>query len=206
MYAYTLPLVQNQFSQVHFGGMGHRLSKIYTRTGDQGTTGLASGERVAKSHHIIEAGGAVDELNCQLGVLLSLELPAQIAQDLRHVQNQLFEIGGQISLPDYQAIQPSEIKKLEIQLDCLNAKLPPLKEFILPGGNPAGATCHLARAICRRAERRLCPLLAQDKNLQHCLTYLNRLSDYLFVCARILNHLTKNEEVYWQKGMESDQP
>ncbi len=181
--------------------MGNRLTKIYTRTGDQGMTGLATGERVAKNHQRIEAGGCIDELNSQIGVMLSTDLPATIALELREIQHQLFNIGGQISQPDYQTVQAEEVERLEQNLDRLNDELPALKEFILPGGNQAGALCHLARAMCRRSERRLYPLFIEDTDLKYPLIYLNRLSDYLFVCARTLNRLNGNEEVYWQKHL-----
>ncbi|HBC55652.1 MAG TPA: cob(I)yrinic acid a,c-diamide adenosyltransferase, partial [Gammaproteobacteria bacterium] len=179
---------------------------IYTRTGDQGMTGLATGDRVAKNHLRIEAGGTIDELNSQIGVLLTTQLPTEIAQELRQIQNQLFNIGAQISQPDYQTVQLIDVEKLEQELDLLNQELPTLKEFILPGGNQAGALCHLARAVCRRAERQLYSLFIENSDLKYPLIYLNRLSDYLFVCARTLNHLNGNQEIYWSKHLPPNTP
>ncbi len=181
--------------------MGNRLSKIYTRTGDQGTTGLGNGDRVAKDATRVEAYGAVDELNSAIGVLLSTaELPLQIQTELIRIQHQLFDLGGEFSIPGHQAIDGAAVEGLERLLDDINSELPPLKDFILPGGNPSGAACHMARTICRRAERRAWTLANTDNVNEHALKYLNRLSDLLFVLARALNRRNGDEETLWQKG------
>lgn len=179
--------------------MGHRLSKIYTRTGDDGTTGLGDGTRVPKDHARVEAFGAVDELNSAIGLLLSEPLPADIHACLTDVQNTLFDLGGELSIPGYSLLSEQRVTALERVLDELNSELPPLKEFILPGGTRAAALCHLARAVCRRAERRVFTLL-RDAGQQHLsLIYLNRLSDLLFVIARSLNKTAGESETLWRR-------
>lgn len=180
--------------------MGHRLSKIYTRTGDDGTTGLANGERVEKTDQRVEAYGTVDEVNSVIGMVLAdTELDARIRSTLTKVQHDLFEAGAELSLPDYRALGPEHTATLEAALDELNGELPPLKEFILPGGNRSAATCHLARTICRRAERDVLHV-AKQADVNPCLlSYLNRLSDYLFVAARIEARRDGGEEVYWMR-------
>ena len=168
--------------------MGHRLTKIYTRTGDEGTTGLGDGQRVAKDDLRVEAYGTVDELNSALGVLLShAAMTKPIRDALTRIQHQLFDLGGELCMPGVEAIDAAAVDGLEELLDELNADLPPLKDFVLPGGSPEAAACHLARAICRRAERRTWSLAADAPVNQHSLKYLNRLSDLLFVLARALN-------------------
>ncbi|MGB0712786.1 MAG: cob(I)yrinic acid a,c-diamide adenosyltransferase [Gammaproteobacteria bacterium] len=180
--------------------MGHRLSKIYTRTGDDGTTGLGDGERVPKDHARVEAYGTVDELNSSLGVLLACELPTDIAACLTGVQHTLFDLGGELSVPGYSAVSAEHVEKLEIELDRLNADLPMLKEFILPGGSTSAAACHMARAICRRAERRTATLARGETINLNGLHYLNRLSDLLFVIARVLLRAEDRQEVLWKPG------
>ncbi len=178
--------------------MGHRLSKIYTRTGDDGTTGLGDGTRVPKDHARVEAFGTVDELNSAIGLLLTEPLPDRIRTCLTEVQNTLFDLGGELSIPGYNLITEQSITALEDVLDELNSVLPPLKEFILPGGTRAAALCHLARAVCRRAERRVFTLL-NDAGTRHLgVAYLNRLSDLLFVVARSLNKATGEPETQWR--------
>jgi len=181
--------------------LGHRLSKIYTRTGDDGTTGLASGERVPKTSWLVAAGGDVDELNSALGLVLSeaFEHP-QVRSSLVRVQNELFEVGAAFSLPGYTGIDEASVERIEADLDALNAMLPPLKEFILPGGNRAGAACHLARAVCRRAERTAWGLAEHSDVDAKLLRYLNRLSDYLFVAARSLSRIDGGAETMWRKS------
>ena len=175
--------------------MGNRLSKIYTRTGDNGTTALSDGSRVSKDDNLIEAIGDVDELNSCLGIVLTTELPNSISQTLTIIQNDLFDLGGELSIPRHQIMTTSHYERLEKSIDELNEKLEPLKEFILPGGHTASAYCHLARAVCRRAERRVVGL----ENINPTsLQYLNRLSDYLFVAARSINQFHKVDEVMWQ--------
>ena len=178
--------------------MGNRLSKIYTRTGDQGDTGLGDGARTAKDSARIEVIGTIDELNCTLGLLLAqtFEHPV-IRTALTEVQHELFDLGGELSIPGHSIITAAQVERLEQTLDTLNADLPPLREFILPGGNRAAAHTHLARAVCRRAERRIVTLTRQTEINPHAIAYLTRLSDLLFVCARTLAR-ADGGEVLWR--------
>jgi cob(I)alamin adenosyltransferase len=181
--------------------MGHRLSKIMTRTGDDGTTGLGDGTRVPKDTLRVEAMGSVDELNCALGVVVSGGLPIAGAQDcLIETQHDLFDLGGELAIPGTQLIDPARVAWLEAQAEHFNAALPPLKEFVLPGGGAAAAACHVARAICRRAERRCWALARADAVGPASLQYLNRLSDLLFVLARVLARAHSGGEPLWQRG------
>ena len=182
--------------------MGNRLSKIYTRTGDKGTTGLGNGEHVAKDSQRIEVIGDVDELNSAVGMVLVHDLRDPIRNCLNEVQHKLFDLGGELSMPGYDAIHSEDISTLELELDSFNAGLPPLREFILPGGGPAAASCHLARAICRRAERHMVALARQEDINPHSLAYLNRLSDLLFVICRILARDEGGLEVLWRHDRE----
>jgi cob(I)alamin adenosyltransferase len=181
--------------------MGNRLSKIYTRTGDDGTTGLGNGARVPKESLRVEAYGTVDEANSAIGVVLGHEtLPPQLRRCLIEVQHDLFDLGGELCIPGHRIITDAHTERLERALDGFNENLPPLKEFILPGGGPAAAACHLARAICRRAERR-CWSLARVESVAPELTrYLNRLSDLLFVLARVLARQHPSGEVIWRRS------
>ena len=178
--------------------MGHRLSKIYTRTGDDGTTGLGDGERVRKDSPRVEAFGTVDELNAAIGIVLTFELDATIHDCLTRVQHQLFNLGGELCLPDMQLINQDHVDALEQHLDSLNENLPPLKDFILPGGSPAAAHCHLARTVARRAERRVISLAGEEPVNDTAVRYLNRLSDLLFVIARALARENGGTEVLWE--------
>lgn len=181
--------------------MGHRLSKIYTRTGDDGTTGLGDGTRVAKTHARVEAYGTVDEANSAVGMVLAVQgLPPPITDALTQIQHRLFDLGGELSVPGYRAITQEQVQQLERWLDHLNESLPPLKEFILPGGGPATAACHLARAITRRAERCAWALAAQEPVAPEVTRYLNRLSDLLFVMARVLARHEHGQEVLWERS------
>ena len=180
--------------------MGHRLSKIYTRTGDDGTTGLGDGSRVKKTSRRIEAIGTVDELNSIIGVLLTRKLPEEIHAVLIDIQHELFDLGGELSIPGRVAISDVQVNRLETILDRFNADLPPLKEFILPGGSEASAVCHLARSVCRRAERCVIHLGEAEKINATATKYLNRLSDLLFVLARVLNVHAGRADVLWQPG------
>jgi cob(I)alamin adenosyltransferase len=175
-----------------------RLSKIYTRTGDDGSTGLGDGTRVAKDHPRIEAIGSVDELNSSIGQLLTHELPGTVTGTLTAIQHGLFDIGGELCLPDQQLITAERVASLEARLDELNSGLAPLKEFILPGGSPAAASCHQARTVCRRAERQVYSLSRNEAVNPVTLQYLNRLSDLLFVMARHLNKTAGIPDVLWQ--------
>jgi cob(I)alamin adenosyltransferase len=178
--------------------MGHRLSKIYTRTGDDGTTGLGDGSRTAKDDPRIEAIGCVDELNSAVGLLLCEELSDSIRDCLTGIQHRLFDIGGELSIPGHTMVTDDKVAALETVLDELNEDLPPLKDFILPGGTRAASLCHLARAVCRRAERRVHTLGTQADINTASTRYLNRLSDLLFVMARYLNKQAGEPDVLWQ--------
>ena len=180
--------------------MGNRLSKIYTRTGDDGSTGLGDGARVPKENLRVEAYGTVDEANSTIGVVLSVgALPPAIIRCLTEVQHDLFDLGGELCIPGHRMIESAHVDRLETELDAFNEDLPPLKEFILPGGGPATAACHVARAVCRRAERR-CWSLARTENVSpESLKYLNRLSDLLFVLARVLARAESGSEVVWRR-------
>ncbi len=179
----------------------HRLDKIYTRSGDTGKTSLALGSRLSKADNHIKSLGEIDELNCQIGVLLAtLAADHPLADYFTTIQNSLFDLGAELAMndKDYPSLKQHFIDDLEVQLDQLNQHLPALKEFILPGGNLSAAHCHLSRAVCRRAERQLIEL----SDAKHCfaqpIKYLNRLSDYLFVAARYLNWQSKTAETLWQ--------
>lgn len=179
--------------------MGNRLTKIYTRTGDDGSTGLGTGERVRKDCARVEAYGTVDELNSCIGIVLaSPDLPALINDSLQAVQHRLFDLGGELAVPGRDVILAADTTDLEVLLDTLNADLPALKDFILPGGTPAAANCHLARAVCRRAERRLLSLQRTEAINTEALRYLNRLSDLLFVMSRVLCRTSGGAEIIWK--------
>ena len=178
--------------------MGNRLSRIYTRTGDDGSTGLGDGTRVAKDAARVNAFGSIDEANSALGVLLAVALPDDVRALLTTVQHQLFDLGGELCIPGHAAIQAADVTALERQLDHYNATLPALKEFILPGGGEAAARCHLARTIVRRAERETVTLARLESVRAEALHYLNRLSDLLFVLARVLARADGHGEVLWQ--------
>lgn len=179
--------------------MGHRLTKIYTRTGDRGETGLGDGSRIGKDAVRIETFGTVDELNSVLGVILSRPVPDPARAALTEIQHRLFDLGGELSIPGHTIIGPQHVEYLEQRLDEMNAELPMLKEFILPGGCEAAAFCHLARTVCRRAERRLITLAGQEDINPVCVQYLNRLSDLLFVMARSLNRAEQQPDVLWRR-------
>ena len=186
--------------------MANRLTKIYTRTGDTGTTGLGDGSRVPKVSVRIESIGAVDELNSVIGVLLAESLAETVRQCLHDVQHDLFDLGGELSIPGYASIGDAHVARLEGLLDRFNADLPALKEFILPGGSRAAALCHVARTVCRRAERRVAALAAAEQLSPALQRYLNRLSDLLFVLCRVLNRDAGVTDVYWQKGKNRGEP
>ncbi len=176
--------------------MGHRLSKIYTRTGDDGTTGLADGSRVDKDSARVEAMGAVDELNSLVGAVLLHDVPAEVDTVLTDVQHALFDIGGEMAIPGANTLTEGYVTGLETALDGFNENLPMLKEFILPGGGAAAVAAHVARSVCRRAERRMHTLSRDEAVNPHSLRYLNRLSDLLFVLARVLA-VGDRGEVFW---------
>jgi len=176
--------------------MAHRLSKITTRTGDRGETGLGDGSRVAKSSPRVRALGDVDELNSAIGLLVAEQPPAEIAETLSDIQHDLFDLGGELSIPGHAMLGDAQIERLEARIEAWNAELPPLKEFILPGGTRAAAAAHLARTVCRRAERGVVGLGA-DAVEPVIVTYLNRLSDLLFVMARAANAHAGADEIEW---------
>ena len=177
--------------------MGNRLSKIYTSTGDDGTTGLGDGTRVAKDSARVNAYGTVDEANSCIGLLLAADVPDDIRVLLTRVQHQLFDLGGELCIPGHAAIHDADIDALEARLDHYNDALPPLKDFILPGGGEAAARCHVARTVVRRAERDTVTLSRHDAVRPQAIRYLNRLSDLLFVLARVLARASGHGEVLW---------
>lgn len=177
--------------------MANRLSKIYTRTGDAGTTGLGDGTRVAKDSLRIAAMGDVDELNSIIGLMLTEPMSTKIRDCLTRIQHDLFDMGGELCMPGHAMIKAERVTALEKQLDAWNDTLSPLKEFILPGGSRAAAYCHLARTVCRRAERQMTALNNLEKITETSLQYINRLSDLLFVLCRILNKDAGVPDVLW---------
>ncbi|CAN5644182.1 cob(I)yrinic acid a,c-diamide adenosyltransferase [soil metagenome] len=179
--------------------MGNRLSKIYTRTGDDGSTGLGDGSRVSKDSARVCAYGTVDEANSALGLLLATDLPEAVQALLTTVQHQLFDLGGELCIPGHAAIEDGDVERLEQQLDHHNAALPALKDFILPGGGEAAARCHVARTVVRRAERAVVTLSHHDAVRPQAIRYLNRLSDLLFVLARVLARDSGHGEVLWAR-------
>lgn len=178
--------------------MGHRLSKIYTRTGDDGSTGLGDGTRVPKDSLRVEAYGTVDELNSALGIALTTTLPAEVRDALTQIQHELFDLGGELCIPGRETITDRHVARLEQILDSLNDTLPPLKEFVLPGGGQAAALLHFTRTICRRAERCAVKLARTETVNPLALKYLNRLSDLLFVAARSVNRAEGHAEILWR--------
>jgi cob(I)alamin adenosyltransferase len=180
--------------------MANRLSKIVTRTGDNGMTGLANGSRLPKNAPRVEALGDVDELNTALGVLLAEVLPAEVRGCLFEVQHDLFDLGGEVSVPGYSLITEAHLARLDDAAETFNRDLSPLKEFVLPGGSRASSLAHVARAVCRRAERRVVALATQESVSPLIQRYLNRLSDLLFVLARVINRGQGVPDVLWQRG------
>jgi cob(I)alamin adenosyltransferase len=178
--------------------MGHRLSRITTRTGDAGDTGLGGGARVAKDSPRIQALGDIDELNSCVGLILAEKLPAAVWDALLQVQHDLFDLGGDVCIPGHTMITDAHVARLEALTQAHNAKLKPLKEFILPGGTRAAAAAHLARTVCRRAERSLVARGRQADAGERARQYLNRLSDLLFVLGRALNRAAKRGDVLWK--------
>jgi len=181
--------------------MGNRLSRIYTRTGDDGTTGLGDGARTDKDAARVEAYGTVDEANCAVGLVLATPgLPAEVTAVLTEIQHDLFDVGAELCIPGHRVVAESYVERIESTLDRFNDALPPLKEFILPGGGAASAACHLARTVVRRAERRVWTLARAEVVAPELTRYLNRLSDLLFVLARVLARHERGGDVLWQRG------
>ena len=179
--------------------MVNRLTQIYTKTGDEGKTGLGDGTRVEKFSARIEGLGCVDELNSIIGLILTENVPQ--THILKKIQHDLFDIGGELSIPNYKKIDMRKVSFLELELDQMNASLPPLKDFILPGGSKPAAYTHLARTVCRRVERNLFLLNDKEEVNKNALKYINRLSDFLFVLARYINKENNNDDILWQKDI-----
>ena len=177
--------------------MGNRLSRIYTRTGDDGSTGLGDGSRIGKDSARVNAYGTVDEANSTIGLLLAVEMPDAVRDLLVSIQHQLFDLGGELCIPGHAAIHDADVARLEQHLDAFNQDLPALKEFILPGGGEAGARCHIARTVVRRAEREAVALARVEAVRPEAIRYLNRLSDLLFVLSRVLARGNGHGEVVW---------
>lgn len=180
--------------------MGNRLSKIATRTGDDGTTGLGDGSRVNKDALRVQAMGDVDELNSHIGVLLCEDLPAELHGELLTIQHDLFDLGGELSIPGFALMTDAQVARLDALLERYNETLEPLKDFILPGGSRAAAQSHVCRTVCRRAERSIVALAREDKLHARLGQYVNRLSDLLFVLSRVLNRHAGGNDVLWEKG------
>ncbi len=193
------------FTLITFPAMANRLSKITTRTGDDGSTGLGDGSRLKKSHARIAALGEVDELNCVVGLLLTAEIADQHRLVLVNIQNALFDLGGELSIPTFRALTEKHIVFLDRLIGELNAGLPPLKEFILPGGSVAAAHCHVARAVARRAERSVVALSESEDVSAFAIQYLNRLSDLLFILARVINRNQGVGDVCWTRDENPSQ-
>jgi cob(I)alamin adenosyltransferase len=180
--------------------MANRLSKIVTRTGDDGSTGLSSGERIAKDQPRVAAMGDVDELNSNIGLLLTETLPDAVREALVGIQHDLFDLGGELSLPGHTLVSEAHLARIDELIERFNTNLPPLREFILPGGSRAAALAHVSRTVCRRAERTLVSLRQIEELQTLPAQYLNRLSDLLFVLARVLNRAGGGSDVHWQQG------
>jgi len=184
--------------------MGHRLTQIATRTGDDGTTGLGDGSRTRKDSLRVAAMGDVDELNSTIGLLLTEPLPDDIRQALLDIQHDLFDLGGELCIPGFENLAETQVVQLDALLMRYNATLPRLQEFILPGGSRSAAIAHIARTVCRRAERAIVSLGGEEAIRPACRQYVNRLSDLLFVLARVLNRHEGGTDVQWQKGRRHD--
>jgi cob(I)alamin adenosyltransferase len=186
--------------------MANRLTRIVTRTGDDGTTGLGDGTRVGKDSPRVEVMGNLDELNSAVGVVLADDLPENVHDALAAIQNDLFDLGGEICIPGRAALWEAHLKEIDARLERLRAPLPTLRDFVLPGGSRAAASCHLARAVCRRAERSLVALGRVESVSELSIQYLNRLSDLLFLAARTLNAAAGVSEPMWKPGREGRDP
>ncbi|MBU6270085.1 MAG: cob(I)yrinic acid a,c-diamide adenosyltransferase [Betaproteobacteria bacterium] len=180
--------------------MGNRLTQIATRTGDDGTTGLGDGSRVPKDSLRVAALGDVDELNSTIGLLITEPLPEAVREALTDIQHDLFDLGGELCIPGYENVSDAQVARLDALLATHNATLPRLQEFILPGGSRPAAIAHMARTVCRRAERSVVALGAAETVRPACRQYLNRLSDLLFVLSRVLNRHAGGSDVLWQQG------
>jgi cob(I)alamin adenosyltransferase len=186
--------------------MANRLTRIVTRTGDDGTTGLGDGTRVGKDSRRVEVMGNLDELNCAVGLVLAERLPAEVQAALASIQNDLFDLGGEICIPGRTALWDAHLREVDARIERLREPLPPLRDFVLPGGTRAAAACHLARAVCRRAERSLVALGRVESVSRLSIQYLNRLSDMLFLAARTLNASSGAAEPIWKPAREGESP
>jgi cob(I)alamin adenosyltransferase len=186
--------------------MGNRLSKITTRTGDDGTTGLGDGTRVGKDALRVDVMGEIDELNCAIGCVLADPMPAHVEAMLRGIQHDLFDLGGEVCIPGRSALWNTHVEQLDRRIEALREALPPLREFVLPGGTRAASMCHLARTVCRRAERSLVALGRKESVSPLSVQYLNRLSDLLFLAARAINAQAGQSEPMWKPGRETSGP
>jgi cob(I)alamin adenosyltransferase len=184
--------------------MGNRLSKIATRTGDNGTTGLGDGTRVGKDSLRVHAMGDVDELNSHIGVLMCEDLPSVMKEEFKSIQHDLFDMGGELCIPGYTMITEAQVTRLDGLLAKYNADLPPLKDFILPGGSRAAAIAHVCRTVCRRAERAIVSVGNAETINDAPRQYMNRLSDLLFVISRVLNRYAGGSDVLWEKDRKRD--
>ena len=184
--------------------MGNRLSKIATRTGDNGTTGLGDGSRVSKDSLRVHAMGDVDELNSHMGLLLCEEMPDTLREELVSIQHDLFDLGGELCIPGYTLITDAHVVRLDNLLAKYNADLPPLKDFILPAGSRAASLAHVCRTICRRAERTIVTLGNNEIINDQPRQYMNRLSDLMFVISRVLNRFSGGSDVLWEQGRKRD--
>jgi cob(I)alamin adenosyltransferase len=182
--------------------MGNRLSKIATRTGDNGSTGLGDGSRVDKDNLRVQAMGDVDETNSHIGLLLCEDMPEALRNELVTIQHDLFDLGGELCIPGYQLISEEHVARLDALLAKYNAELPPLADFILPAGSRAAAQAHVCRTVCRRAERAIVALGKEERLNDGPRHYMNRLSDLLFVLARVLNRFAGGADVLWEKGRD----
>lgn len=186
--------------------MGHRISRVVTRTGDDGSTGLGDGTRAPKDAPRVAVLGDLDELNSAIGCVLALAVPQPVREALAAAQNDIFDLGGEVSIPGRTTLVAAHVERLDGCIEALNAGLPPLQEFVLPGGDPAAAACHLARAVCRRAERSLVTLARAETVSALALQYVNRLSDLLFVSARVVNRARARHEALWKPGEAVGKP
>lgn len=182
--------------------MANRLSTITTRTGDDGSTGLGDGSRVAKTHARVAAMGDVDELNSHIGVLLCETMPNDLRELLTHIQHDLFDLGGELCIPGFENMKEGQLLRLDQAISTYNETLPRLAEFILPGGSRSAALAHVARSVCRRAERAVLVAGTSEIIRPFCSQYLNRLSDLMFVLARVLNRIERGQDVLWDKSLK----
>jgi cob(I)alamin adenosyltransferase len=204
LHCHVKPLVFRLTFTLKAQNMGNRLSKIATRTGDAGTTGLGDGSRIDKDGLRVHAMGDVDELNSHIGLLLCEDMPAALREELISIQHDLFDLGGELCIPGYQMITEAQVMRLDALLEKYNADLPPLKDFILPAGSRGASQAHVCRTVCRRAERAIVSLGKAEAIFAFPRQYVNRLSDLLFVLSRVLNRFAGGSDVLWEKERNRD--